>query len=766
MSGRAQTAPPAGTAAPEADACPAAASAHEAAGAGEPQRFDAVIVGGGPRGVATVIRTVARLEAESGEGTAGSTTPGAAGRVAAGTGPLRIAMVDACEVGPGATWLTTQPAQYLNNTTASATTIHPDESTHMSGPPSPGPTLVDWMEQVFRAGHHSAGAWVPAEAGSLRALDFTSRRLQGVYYRDQLDAAAAHPRIALTEFRALAVDLETRDSGTAVVLADGRRLAAPTVVLAQGMVQAVPDSETQRLTAFASEHGLRYVPPGMPAERDFSRLPAGETVLVRGLGANFFDVIGALAAEWGGRFEEVEGDPHGRLRYVPTGREPRLVVGSRRGMPYRSKPVPYSPERPFAARWARPEWFAQMRERRGLDFAAEVWPVIAREIADQYLAALADWAPEALREDLRPAPKPAPRAGTADGAGAGTDGGASSAEAPAWVRELEACETGEEVEAVLREAVVDPRWNWVFADLRRPTRGNPVAPEEWADFVDRLVADELASMSEAAVHPRAAVNRVMSVLRGPAQQLGAVGAVAGDSLVRDLHGWFDADGLFLASGPPAGRVRQVLALIEAGIVDLLGPETAIDTVVEDEAATAGTGGGPTTDRTAVSEAAAGEAASDACESPAPRGLFRAASGITGRTAEARVLLETRMSKGKVTHTDDPLLQALLSSGRARIHTVDGVRTDYIEASGAEVSEAAEAGHNLVDASGAVDRSVVVLGIPASTTQPGSAIGATPHKSSPLLAGADIAAKQIVRRARGPVPAPVPEHPQGAAGSAV
>ena len=52
-------------------------------------------------------------------------------------------------------------------------------------------------------------------------------------------------------------------------------------------------------------------------------------------------------------------------------------------------------------------------------------------------------------------------------------------------------------------------------------------------------------------------------------------------------------------------------------------------------------------------------------------------------------------------------------------------TDFIEATRAEADEAVKTGHNLVAASGEVDESVIVLGIPASTTQPGSAIGATP-----------------------------------------
>ena len=154
----------------------------------------------------------------------------------------------------------------------------------------------------------------------------------------------------------------------------------------------------------------------------------------------------------------------------------------------------------------------------------------------------------------------------------------------------------------------------------------------------------------------------------------------------------------------------MLALLEAGVVELLGPGTAV------------------------------EADEDA-------GLFRASSAVTGREVSSEVLLETRMSKGKVPDTDDPLLRALLDSGRARIHTVDGVETHSMEATGAEIAEDAEGGHNLVSADGEVDPAVVVLGIPAQSTQPGSAIGATPGVPSPLLAGADVAARQVMARAQ-------------------
>lgn len=627
--------------------------------------LDAVIVGGGPRAVATVLRVAARV-------------------AQARTRPARLALVDAVAVGAGATWRIDQPAAYLNNTQAHATTIHPDDSTRMSGPPAPGPDLVEWAREVADLDSHPTGQWVVQEARALTPDSFPTRRLQGVYFRDQLEAAIAAGHVEIEEHHATVVDLEreidherTSDLTTAV-LADGTRLTAPTMVLAQGMVQARRTPEVAGLLEVAQRFGLRYVEPGMPAERTYTGLPAGETVLVRGLGANFFDVIGQLVDDWGGTFEPAPGDdPTGRLRYVPSGREARLVVGSRRGVLYRSKPDGGRPTRPFTARWATGGWFEALAERADVDFRQDVWPALAREFARCYLEALAEFAgPAAVDGD--------------------------------WMPLLDAAQSVEETDEVLAGAIRDPRWRWTIQELHRPTSGRPVTPQEWQEQVARLIEDELGSMSNPGHHPRAAVNSAMGALRKKVAALTRSGALSGQSLARDVLGWFDGDALALASGPPAGRVREVLALIEAGIIDLLGPGLVI-------------------------------------EADEKSGEFLASSPITGRIERSRVLLETRMSKGKIPETDDPLLRSLLDSGRACLHTVDGVPTASMEATAAQISESVTGGHHLVAADGSIDESVVVIGIPAQSTQPGSAIGATPGVPSPLLAGADIAAQQILVR---------------------
>ena len=124
--------------------------------------------------------------------------------------------------------------------------------TPMSGPAAPGPDLVDWMQQVADAGTHPAGDWVVEEARALRAQDFTSRRLQGVYYRDQLAAAIAAGGFEVDERVATVVGLESvevepfsGDGLTAAVLADGTRLAAPTSCWPRGWCSPAPTTRSR-----------------------------------------------------------------------------------------------------------------------------------------------------------------------------------------------------------------------------------------------------------------------------------------------------------------------------------------------------------------------------------------------------------------------------------------------------------------------------------------------------------------------------------------
>jgi hypothetical protein len=103
-------------------------------------------------------------------------------------------------------------------------------------------------------------------------------------------------------------------------------------------------------------------------------------VILRGLGLCFFDYMALLTSGRGGEFHRHDG----KLTYEPSGDEPLIFAGSRRGVPYHARganekgvserhvPVFLTPDKIVEL---------QMKAARtdGLDFFADVWRLNADE---------------------------------------------------------------------------------------------------------------------------------------------------------------------------------------------------------------------------------------------------------------------------------------------------------------------------------------------------------------------------------------------------
>ena len=249
-----------------------------------------------------------------------------------------IHVVDPYPAGPGRIWRADQPGQVWMNNTSDEITVYADGDDSVPGALA-GPTLAQWV-------------------GARR---FVPRREAAAYLRDAFDRAVAaltdparHPGVTVTEHRTRAEHVTVADNADSaggdgaaaggvrqVRLTDGTVLRAAAVLLAQGHLDVDPGTV-----------GVGHVPPGYTVDRDLSGIPAGADVLVRGFGLAFIDLMEILTEGRGGRF--IRGDSPGAgasaggdgtgdggpvPTYVPSGREPVLWVGSRRGVPYRSKPV-------------------------------------------------------------------------------------------------------------------------------------------------------------------------------------------------------------------------------------------------------------------------------------------------------------------------------------------------------------------------------------------------------------------------------------------
>ncbi|MEU9539954.1 FAD/NAD(P)-binding protein [Streptomyces mirabilis] len=457
-----------------------------------------VIVGAGPRGTGLIERIAAN-----------------APELYAGSG-LDIHLVDPHPPGAGRIWREAQSPLLWMNSHAEDVTMFTDETVVMDGPVRPGPTLHEWA--------------------AIDGRTFADRQLQGAYlsWVHEQAVAALPPDVTVHHHPCRALRVSGPREGRQQVWLEGRPrpLLADLVVLALGHLDAELDQDQRELATYARAHDLVHLPPDFTADSDLSSLAPGEPVLVRGFGLAFVDLMVLLTEGRGGRYD---GDT-----YLPSGREPVLYVGSRRGVPYHSKiGYDWTGERPPLPRFFGPaEVDALLARPEGFDFRRDVWPSIEKELGFAHYHRLFTVHPERT--------------------------------AIAWTDFEEKYAAGEatEREALVVSVVPDPADRLDLAALDRPLDGVRYAShEELQEGLRAYVEGDLRRRHDPENSPDLAVFLGLLSVYGQLIRLGDVGPW--------WHGFFS----YLASGPPGPRLRQMLALSRAGVVRFVGADMAV--VAED-----------------------------------------------------------------------------------------------------------------------------------------------------------------------------------------
>src|SRR5205807_9288591 len=105
---------------------------------------------------------------------------------------------------------------------------------------------------------------------------------------------------------------------------------------------------------------------------------------------------------------------------------------------------------------------------------------------------------------------------------------------------------------------------------------------------------------------------------------------------------------YLASGPPAARIEELIALAEAGVVRFLGPRMTVET---------------------------------------PGGAFLGSSrSVPGERVRARAMIEAHLPLIDLRRTKDPLMRDLLATGRCRPHMIPNADGSGYETGGLDVVE--------------------------------------------------------------------------------
>jgi hypothetical protein len=423
-----------------------------------------------------------------------------------------------------------------------------DESVTCEGPVVAGPSMWEWAHRLRDgrlAGEDVAdlGPELATELRALTASTFPSRRLQSAYLGWVLrHVVAGLPRGMRAHVHACRAIGLTEEGGRQVVHLDGgATLRVDAVALASGHLDATPTDEERDLADRAAAAGLRYLPPEQTTDTDLSVIEPGEPVVVRGTGLAFVDLVVLLFEGRGGRYEPGE---DGQLRYVPSGNEPVLHVGSPRGSLYHAK-TEYALRggRPRLPRFLGPEVVDPLVARGRVDLRVEVWPLMAKEIAWGWYHELLHGHPQRVRLD-----------------------------ADAFTDRYAAADWGSpEMAALLAEAVPDPLDRIDFDVLDRPLDGVRAGSlAELQPLVRGRIEEDLRQHGDPAHTPHLGAFVAMLSVYAQVTPLATEGALTARSKDRDLGWW---QGLFnaVASGPPGFRVRELLALSRAGYVRFLGP---------------------------------------------------------------------------------------------------------------------------------------------------------------------------------------------------
>ncbi|MFK0005195.1 FAD/NAD(P)-binding protein [Paenarthrobacter sp. NPDC090522] len=649
-----------------------------------PSRVPAIVfIGGGPR-------------------TAGVLERLAASRPALFDGPLQIHVVEPHQPGSGRIWRYDQGPGLLMNSTAADVTMFTDASVACDGPALDGPALATWAAGVLDGSITDVPLFEPHILDQLRALtpaSFPTRQLQSKYLEWFFRRAVSSlgPDVTFTVHRDTATGVSPSSRGASsggassggdhdagahrVRLASGAEVAADVVVYALGHTDSQAEPESARLSAFAAENGGFHAPPSYTTDVDYSPIAAGQDVIVSGMGLAFVDLMVLLFEGRGGRFEE---RPDGGLDYMPSGAEPRLWAGSRRGVPFHSK-ISSALRTPVE----RPRYFtadaidALLAEHQELDFRAHLWPLIAKDAGYAYYRELFTGYPERVL-------------GTWASFEARFD-------ALDWYsserEELAAFAVPDRALRLDLEAVDHPLSGCAFDSHEAVQRSVAAYIQRDLDLRTSDDHSETLALFMALLFVYMDLGRLV-----PQERLNARSQQA-------IHGWWHGFFSFVDSGPPAHRLREMLALHRAGFLKFLGPGMWVR-------------------------------ADDAT------GRFVAGSFQSPVVVDASAYIEARLPAASVERSANPALLDLHDAGlgtEQRLLTSDGPHsTGKLLVSG---------NHEVLSPVGTPQKGLFAVG--PWTSGWGAGAFARPNTNAAPFRENDALARRILETLRAPVPAPQP-----------
>ncbi|ALS01549.1 oxidoreductase [Enterococcus silesiacus] len=481
-----------------------------------------VIVGGGPRGLSVLERIVEWSREEQ---------------------VVQITMFD--PYGPGGkVWREDQPLSLLMNSVASHVTLFTDETLSTKGPIAKGPNLYEWAQ-------HEAAVFIKQnnvenkqklleECASLGPNDHCSRVFYGLYQKWFYE----YVQTRMTEQTSVKFFKDTvravkKQDEKFLVYTKAVEATADTVILALGHQEIELTRSEKELASYASEHRLFYSSPKNAADAHLEAITDQTPVIIRGLGLVFFDYLTLLTSDRGGHFEEEQG----KLIYRCSGKEPKIIVGSRRGMPYHARGVNqkgYGKE--YQPRFLKEKSLNKFKRKERFS-AEQFFELLKKEVEFAYYSAL-------LKERY---PK---------------------------VNQVRFCEEfirTKGASSILEKYSIAETDYWDWSIIEQPDQEITEA-ESFRSFISRYLEWDFKESTKGNLSgPFSTALDSLKDLRDEVRFTLDQKLFSDDDYKKWLWDWFTPLNAFLSIGPPLERTAELKALIDAGVVTMLEPGMKIET---------------------------------------------------------------------------------------------------------------------------------------------------------------------------------------------
>ncbi|USS89242.1 FAD/NAD(P)-binding protein [Fructilactobacillus cliffordii] len=453
---------------------------------------------------------------------------------------VQVEWFDAAPTG-GNVWDPRQDLHLIMNSPAQLVTLFNDyRSDEVTGP-----TFYQWTQLaeatdfINQTGLHTELVDI---CHHLQPNDYAPRALFGAYAQwvtAQIEAKLP-ANLTVTRHHTNVVTAIPTDQQTTLKTADHQQVVVDQVVLSTGNTPNQLSRDETSLRDYANQHQLTYVAPTLPATANFDAIQPNEPILIRGLGLSFFDYLARLTSSRGGQFVR---QANGQLEYQPSGREPQIIAGSRRGVPYYPKPINQEQmgEQPHFY-FLNDETVTQNIVHGQLSGSKFIELLRAEIELRYYQLLLADRYPDV---DLQ----------------AFTQGFVATADRNHFLNDT--------------PIQADERLNW--EQVLNPVAGTKITTtaayqQTLLQWMDQIMVDAALGSKHA---PLTGALSLVIELRPFLQHLVVTGKFAPDDYIHSFLQQFNATSGFLTAGPPLIRYQQLAALMRAGIVTILGPQLRV-----------------------------------------------------------------------------------------------------------------------------------------------------------------------------------------------